>query len=201
MKYNKLTVLKEADFNKKRRYVVFVCRCDCGKTLEVSENSLKSGRRKSCGCFSRGAARRTHGSSRPHSKTYSEYQVWKAMKRRCHYKKDKHYQDYGGRGITICERWLKFENFIKDMGTCPEGKSLDRINNSGIYEPSNCRWATTSEQQSNKRNAVLLTLKGQTKNLSHWAKETGIERRTISARLRYGWTVEKALTAKVGGTP
>jgi hypothetical protein len=139
--------------------------------------------------------------SRPSSPLYGEYQVWKAMKRRCFYKKDKHYQDYAGRGITICDRWLKFENFIEDMGPRPKGTSIDRINNCGNYEPSNCRWATKSQQQSNKRNAVLLTLNGKTKNLNHWAKEIGIERRTISARLKYGWSVEQALTTKIGGTP
>lgn len=104
------------------------------------------------------------------------------------------YKNYGGRGVKVCKRWEKFEAFLADMGERPEGLSLERIDNDGNYEPSNCRWATRKEQGNNSRKNRHLTWKGETKTLSEWARLTGIASPTIRCRIdRYGWTVARAL--------
>lgn len=112
------------------------------------------------------------------------------------------YANYGGRGITVCERWEKFENFLADMGEPPPGMELDRIDVDGNYEPSNCRWATEAEQVRNRRRAKrstnMLTFRGETLCISDWAKRTGIKRRCIHDRLsKMNWSVEDALTRPV----
>lgn len=119
--------------------------------------------------------------------------TWKNMKARCFNKARPGYKNYGGRGITVCDRWLVFENFLADMGECPEGRSLDRINNDGNYEPSNCRWATRLEQSHNSSRPRLLTHNGITKNITEWADHLGISIATLLERLER-WTLEDALT-------
>ena len=120
---------------------------------------------------------------------------------RCNYPSTNSYKTHGGRGITICDDWLDdFRNFLSDMGECPEGLSLERNDNDGNYEPSNCRWATKKEQARNRRSNHNLTLKGETHCMVEWAKITGIKRATIAMRiLKYGWSVEDALTIPAGG--
>jgi hypothetical protein len=115
------------------------------------------------------------------------------MKARCLSESHSEYRHYGGRGITICERWESFVAFFDDMGPRPKGTSLDRIDNNGNYEPGNCRWATTTEQSRNRRNSVDLTVDGVTKPLVEFAKDSGINQNTLAGRISRGWDVKEAL--------
>lgn len=131
----------------------WVCRCSCGKCVEVYACNLVSGNKKSCGCNSRiGAPTHGHSAERTKSRTY---QSWQHMLSRCRSKTDDSYPRYGGAGIRVCKRWLKFENFLADMGERPFGKSIDRLNGSKLYSKSRCRWATPAEQARNSKAAKL----------------------------------------------
>ena len=139
----------------------------------------------------RGYNRTTHG-----MKYTPEYVSWNAMKGRCLNKNDPAFKNYGGRGIKVCARWKKsFENFFADMGPRPSlDYGIDRINNNGNYEPSNCRWATAKEQSSNKRTTVLLTHNGLTLTMAEWARRLGITRTGLWQRLKTK-TVEESLSS------
>jgi hypothetical protein len=125
-----------------------------------------------------------------------EYTVWMNMKKRCLDSGYRRFPDYGGRGITICGRWLEsFQNFIDDMGTRPSAKhSIERKDNDGNYEPTNCVWATRSEQDSNKRTSRLIAFRGETLTVKEWSRHTGLNHETIRNRLVIGWSAEMALT-------
>lgn len=125
------------------------------------------------------------------------YQVWGGMIQRCTNPKRENYPRYGGAGITVSERWLKFANFIADMGERPKGTQLDRINNSGNYEPGNCRWATLVEQRLNSRQVNNYTHDGRTQCLAHWCIEFGIKYETAIGRLKRGASFIEAMTAKL----
>src|SRR5258706_8263225 len=123
------------------------------------------------------------------------YMCWSDMRQRCLLPSHQDYKNYGGRGITICRRWLtSFANFLADMGEKPKGLSLDRINNNGPYSPKNCRWATPAEQSMNSRNTNFLTFNGQTMCIKEWAGKLGMKANTLSARLYSGWSVKRSLT-------
>lgn len=127
----------------------WLCRCDCSKNKVILGHSLRQGLTKSCGCLQRERASQTkkkHGAS-----TTETYYIWAGMRTRCKNPKATPYKNYGGRGISVCERWNSFDNFLADMGERPPGLSIDRIDNDGNYEPDNCRWATQSEQTGNQR--------------------------------------------------
>ena len=137
--------------------ILWQCVCDCGTRRTVTGVSLRSGETLSCGCLARQVASilaTTHGHSRLGQRN-ATYRSWESMKRRCTNPTTAGFASYGGRGISICPRWLDFEAFLSDMGERPDGRSLDRINVNGNYEPGNCRWATPTEQARNKRSSVF----------------------------------------------
>ena len=115
------------------------------------------------------------------------------MVTRCTNQKSKHWLKYGARGIAVCERWRKYENFLSDMGEAPDGLTIERNNNDGPYEPGNCRWATTAEQNNNRRHHHYLTIDGRTLNLTQWARKSGVNRQTIMSRLQRGVALKEAV--------
>lgn len=123
------------------------------------------------------------------------YARWKSMMQRCHTKSSESFARYGGRGITVCERWHSFAAFLEDMGECPNSSmTLERDNNDGNYEPRNCRWAPKTEQSKNRSNCIKLTHNGITRNATDWAIAIGMSPNTLLMRLRLGWSTERALT-------
>lgn len=165
------------------------CQCLlCGNIRSVSTSSLNAGHSKSCGCARKQNLR--HGLSGTR-----EFAIWNGMIQRCTNSSLKAYYRYGGRGITVCERWMTFVNFYADMGPSPTKKhSIDRYpNKDGNYEPGNCRWATWKEQQRNKRNNRFLTFHGQTRLAIEWAEIMGLSTDVVYNRLKAGWSVEDVI--------
>ena len=147
-RFGQLVVLK--DIGRKRGLVFWLCQCDCGKQTKVISNNLRTGNTKSC--HDRGRPPIIHGHCRrPSNHGSPTYMIWCTLRQRCQNPNNPNYRNYGGRGIKVCKRWNKFENFLADMGERPKGRSIDRINNDGDYKPSNCRWATWSQQMKNRR--------------------------------------------------
>lgn len=167
---------------KRGEHTTWICECICGKTIAVRADSLRDGRSKSCGC----APRNQHdGRGTP------EYVTWRGMLQRCQNPNATGYARYGGRGISVCERWqISFVDFLSDMGPRPSlSHSLDRIDPNGNYEPTNCRWATRTEQANNRRDNRPLTIDGVTKCAADWAREFGVFPSTVCRWLDRGMSM------------
>lgn len=163
------------------------CRCDCGGEVSVTQANLKSGNSESCGCLraeqiSRRSVTHGHQLGRRASKTLQSY---RHAKSRCFNPNVVNYPQYGGRGISMCKRWAdSFEEFLADMGECPPGLTLDRIDVNGDYEPRNCRWAAIAVQARNKTNNILVTHEGETMILTDFARRMGVSYKALRKRVR-----------------
>lgn len=179
--YGKFTVIGRG-FSETRR-PVWVCRCVCGKEVLARDRKLltKSYSERSCGCDLYG--------------NHPLRAMWRTMWQRCTEQSCHKYKDYGARGISVCERWENFIDFVSDMGQKPPGTSIDRIDNDGNYEPGNCRWASSKIQSRNKRSSVLVSHGGKSQTLADWSDETGISYMALYLRIfRRKMDVAKALT-------
>lgn len=191
-KFGKLTVREfhHSDGNK----TYWVCDCDCGNTTVKNLHQVKYGRPSNCGCVPANHNRPKRNNVKTHHMTGTKlYSIWERIRSRCFCKNpsSRDYRDYAGRGITVCSEWESFENFHKwalDNGY-KEGLSIDRIDNDGNYEPSNCRWVTMKDQVRNRRKTIWLTYNGEKKALSEWCEILGLNLKTCYGRLHnYGWT-------------
>lgn len=226
-KFNSWTVI-EFNHRTKYRKSYWLCECECGHRQPVSSSNLKGGNSKQCKLCSAKAqtgklshrykhgkytkdkpktlsqnlrpSRIAHGeSSGHHSRGSSEYRVWLSMRTRCRNPNADRYKNYGGKGIKVCKRWDKYENFLSDMGRRPSTKhQIDRIDVNGHYEPSNCRWTTTKIQSRNRTDNRLIAFNGETLTMVEWSEKLGINYFTLAGRLgEKGWSVEKSLTTPV----
>lgn len=193
-KFGRLLVLERAENHGRETY--WKCRCDCGNIKEINGAKLKNGHTKSCGCLSKETTSemfKTHGMSNTRL-----YRIYKKMYRRCYKLKTKWFENYGGRGITICQEWIGeqgFENFAEwsMKNGYADNLSIDRKDNDKGYSPDNCRWASAKEQANNTRSTVFLTYKGETKSASEWSEITGIRQDTLTMRKRNGWSDEECI--------
>lgn len=171
----------------------WICLCECGNETLVNGGGLTSGQTKSCGCLAielKGTSNLHHGMSKS-----TEYNIWSGMKARCYNHNEVCYYRYGGRGITVCERWLNsFENFFDDMGCRPSKKhSLDRIDNDKGYCKENCKWSTAREQANNTRRNVFIELDGIKKSISEWSRKLNIPQLVIRNRIDKGFSPKEIL--------
>ena len=170
----------------------WLCQCKCGRKKIVTESNLIHGHTKSCGCLRVKHDHTTNG------KQSAQYKSWYSMIQRCTNPSNKRYKDYGGNGINVCEEWLQFDIFIKDMPGWKPSLQIDRIDNSREYCKSNCRWANRQQQQRNKRNNRYETYRGKTQLVVEWAKEYNISYKIVWTRLyQLGWSIDKALTTPI----
>lgn len=206
--YNRLTIIS---FEEPRIYAnkngyfkkatIVKCLCECGNIWKGLLTSVINNKTKSCGCFSKEIACKNGKNNTKHNLVKSsEYKTWRAIKARCLNPKNPAFHNYGGRGITICDRWLNsFENFLEDMGRKPsKNHSIDRINNNGNYELSNCKWSSKKEQSNNQRINKIVTYNEKTQTLRQWSEELKIDYNTLFSRINTSkWSIEKAFKTPI----
>lgn len=198
-KSNDLTVVSNGPMRTTpcgQRMSTYILRCVCGTQFVALQNNVNRGHTKSCGCLKRRLPT-YHG-----QRGTPIYTSWDCMVQRCCNPKAASYRNYGGRGIRICSAWREFKEFYQwaIVNGWAEGLELDRVDNNGNYEPSNCRWVTPAENNLNKRTNRLITFNGQTKTLKEWGQSTGLHPKTITGRLDLlRWSVADALTTPSRG--
>lgn len=189
--------LVSLDHKDNRNKEIWNCICECGSVKLVRKDHIVRGASTSCGCYAKENTSRvktTHGMSS--SKTYK---IWIEIIARCYNPSSSIYPHYGGRGISMCERWRgSFVNFLADMGERPVKKEIDRIDNNGNYEPTNCRWVSRKENVENRRTSLRYTNNGMTKTLMGWSEHLGIDYKTLFARIKiYKMDIDKALNPRL----
>ena len=194
-RFGRLTVLSLGEKKGKYTGAFWRCQCDCGNIVTVPGNSLRREETRSCGCLR--ADRLRKPTKQKHTGTRL-YAIWQGMKRRTMTKSNPRYADYGGRGITVCDEWKDNFEAFKAWALANgyrDDLSIDRRDNDGPYSPDNCHWATDLEQGNNTRRNRRIEFNGETHTLTEWAKISGINLSTLSARINsYGWPIEKALS-------
>jgi len=184
------SIRKYSESNKDKK-AMYLCECECGNRGVVCGNSLSQGNSKSCGCLN---LEKIIERNRTHGKTgIRVYRIWQAMLTRCRNINVPNYNNYGGRGISVCKRWESFENFLKDMGNPKPNESIERIDNDGNYNILNCKWATKKEQSRNTRSNRKISFRGETLCLCEWAKRLKIDQASLRERLEK-WSLKDALT-------
>lgn len=203
-RYDMLYVVRRVE-NSNDGYVQYLCLCDCGNEKIVKANNLSNGNTHSCGCLKKkimAEKQFKHGATGGrHGKQDRLYTIWCGMNSRCYSPSATEYENYGGRGITVCNEWrndfLVFREWALKNGYT-QTLTIDRIDNDGNYEPSNCRWIALKDQMNNKRNNHIIEYAGQSKTITEWAEQLGIHRKTLSDRInRYHWPINKALSLPV----
>ena len=198
-KFNRLTALRYVGMNKDK-HALWECVCDCGNVVVVQGSNLRSGNTKSCGCYNIDRIKeRNHILKWKHGGRDTKlFHIWSGMKTRCYNPNAINYKDYGAKGITICDEWLKdfanFKEWALNNGYSPE-LTIDRIDYNGNYEPNNCRWCTTKEQNRNRSSNTLITYKGETHCIADWADIIGMKYSILQRRLNNPhYTLERAFT-------
>jgi len=196
---------RTSKLGKKRMW--WKCECDCGEVKYIASDKLRSDETKSCGCLRLEEMKKGRESNITHGMTDTPtYRSWQSMKIRCTNQSSPDWEDYGGRGIIVCDQWMNsFENFLNDMGERPsEGFSLDRIYVNGNYEPSNCRWSDMQTQMNNTTNVRYITYNGETHSIAEWSVIININEETLRDRIngrtnkrKEPWSVERALTTPI----
>lgn len=189
--FGRLTVISETDERTKCGEVKYLCSCDCGNTKVISGTTLRNGKTRSCGCLS---AEATSKRAKTHGLTKTRlFRIWAGIHDRCYNPNRREYECYGGRGIRMCDEWKDNFQAFYDWSMSngySDNLSIDRQDNDGNYEPSNCRWTTRKVQSDNTRQTVHITVNGETKNIGEWAETIGAARSTISRHNRLGDVVE-----------
>lgn len=194
-KFGRLAVIEEAGIDKSR-HALWKCECDCGKIRIIEGNKLRSGHTKSCGCLKKELvleAVTTHGMCKTPT-----YKTWQSMKWRCSNPNCPDYHYYGGKGITVCKRWLNFENFFTDMGERPEGLTIERVDSNHGYYKANCKWATYTEQSRNQNISIKnkTGARGVCWNKFHQKYQVAIGVKNKSRHIGYFIDIEQAKIAR-----
>lgn len=196
-RFGRLVVVEKTE-ERKNREIVWKCFCDCGNTVLVQASYLKTGHTKSCGCLAKELL--LERITKHNLSTSPIYKKWKRMVSRCNYQGNIGYQNYGGRGIKVCNEWLGTDGFLNFYNWAinngyKDGLTLERKNVNGKYEPQNCCWISFAEQQINKRNNFYISFNGETKALSLWCRELNLDYKKVHNRLtKLHWTVERAFS-------